>query len=509
MTDIRSWFGLINQVSYAFAAADVMEPFRKLLKSDKRFYWNEELQDLFEQSKLTIIKQIEEGVKIFDKNKPTCLATDWSRTGIGYWLLQKHCPCEPVKPFCCQNGWKITVVGSRFTHTAESRYAPVEGEALAVVYALDHARHFILGCDNLIVAVDHKPLLNVLGDRSLDIPNNRLRNLKEKTLRYRFKLVHVAGAKHKATDALSRRPVGSLNPKLMELADDVSPVIDSATDLSSLTDFISSLHQRGGDIHETTGVAALRSLQAITWEKVKLATCSDNEMQKLLDCVESGFPSCRSELPDNLHQWFKLREHLTTEDGVVLYKDRIVVPKLLRPEILSLLHCAHQGTARMLARAEKSVYWPGISSDVMAIRQACTACNHMAPSQPSASPANIKYPVYPFEMICADYFSYKGKSYLIIVDRYSNWPIIQRAREGSQGLINCLRQTFATYGIPSELASDGGLEFTARTTQKFLNDWGVDHRVSSVAFAHSNCRAEVGVKVAKRMIAENTGHDGE
>ena len=275
---------------------------------------------------------------------------------------------------------KIALVGSRFTHTAESRYAPVECEALSVAYALDHARHFVLGCNNLIVAVDHKPLLDVLGDRSLDIPNNRLRNLKEKTLRYRFRLVHIAGAKHKATDALSRRPVGSLNPKPMELPDDVSPVNESTTDFSPLTDFISSLHQRCLNIRESTGVAALRSLQAITWENVKIATCSDNEMQELLHCVESWFPPCRSELPDNLHEWFQHRDHLTTEDGVVLYMGRIVVPKPLRPEVLFLLHCAHQGTARMIARAEKSVYWPGISSDIMATRQACTACNHMAQS---------------------------------------------------------------------------------------------------------------------------------
>ena len=47
-------------------------------------------------------------------------------------------------------------MGSRFTHAAESRYAPVEGEALAVVDALDKARHFVLGCSDLIVAVDHR-----------------------------------------------------------------------------------------------------------------------------------------------------------------------------------------------------------------------------------------------------------------------------------------------------------------------------------------------------------------
>ena len=105
------------------------------------------------------------------------------------------------------------MVGSRFTNPAESRYAPVEGEALAAVYALDKARYFVLGCANLIVAVDHKPLLKLFGDRSLeDIPNSRLRNLKEKTLRYRFSIVHVPGVKNKVADAASRFPTPNMQP---------------------------------------------------------------------------------------------------------------------------------------------------------------------------------------------------------------------------------------------------------------------------------------------------------
>ena len=87
---------------------------------------------------------------------------------------------------------------------------PIEDEALAVADALDKARYVVLGCDNLIVAVDHKPLLKLLADRALaDIPNPRLRNIKEKTLCYRFRITHVPGMKNKAADAMSRRPVGS------------------------------------------------------------------------------------------------------------------------------------------------------------------------------------------------------------------------------------------------------------------------------------------------------------
>ena len=55
--------------------------------------------------------------------------------------------------------WKVTLIGSRFTSPAESRYKPIEGEALAVAEGLDKTRFFTLGCSNLTVAVDHKPLL--------------------------------------------------------------------------------------------------------------------------------------------------------------------------------------------------------------------------------------------------------------------------------------------------------------------------------------------------------------
>lgn len=126
-------------------------------------------------------------------------------------MFQKHCQCPSKEIFCCLEGWKITLVGSRFTHPAESRYAPVEGEALAVAVALDKTRHFMLGCHDLTVAVDHKPLCKIFGDRSLeDIANTRLRNLKERTLRYRFTMVGVS------SDALSRYPTGSTSPTLQD-----------------------------------------------------------------------------------------------------------------------------------------------------------------------------------------------------------------------------------------------------------------------------------------------------
>ena len=183
LTGIRSWFGLINQINYAYSEASIMEPFRHLLKPKEKFFWSEELGKLFRKSKEKIIEAVKEGVRTFDPRRETSLATDWSRTGMGFSLTQKWCQCSEVKPNCCPDGWKIVFAGSRFTTAAESRYHPVEGEALGVAWALHKTKYFTLGNNRLLVCVDHKPLLKILGDRELgEIDNTRILNFKEKTL---------------------------------------------------------------------------------------------------------------------------------------------------------------------------------------------------------------------------------------------------------------------------------------------------------------------------------------
>ena len=518
ITDIRSWFGLINQVSYAFASAPQMQCFRELLKPNVPFNWDHSLEEAFKQSKDVIIKEIEQGVEIFDKTKPTCLATDWAKSGIGFWIMQKHCYCDSSTLFCCHDGWKTTLVGSRFTHGAESRYAPIEGEALAVVDALDKARHFVLGCNDLTIAVDHKPLLKIFGDRTLnEITNTRLRNLKEKSLRYRFKIIHIPGIKNKVPDALSRHPVNSPNDVELHLPDDVATCSEdypnNSSGISYLLSGIRTIENKSPDDIDRSIISAistaLMSIEAVTWDKIRLASSSNPEIIQLNELIESGFPDKLQDVPPGLQDYHQYREHLSTSDGVVIYKERIVVPECLRTSILQSLHSAHQGVSTMIARAKSSVFWPGITPQIQQLRARCTDCNRNAPSQPSAPPYPPVLPEYPFQCIAADYFHYKGQTYLIAVDRYSNWPIIERANAGSKGLVNDLRKLFATYGIPDELSSDGGPEFAATLTSNFLKSWGVHHRVSSVAYPHSNCRAELGVKQAKRLISSNTGHNGD
>ena len=116
-----------------------------------------------------------------------------------------------------------------------------------------------------------------------------------------------------------------------------------------------------------------------SWDLVRTATSSDTDLHTLTELIENGFPTSRIHVPDPLKVFFPIRDKLSTIDGVIFYNDRVLIPSPLRHNVLSTLHAAHQGTSSMIARAESSVYWPGISKDITDIRSRCAECNKNAP----------------------------------------------------------------------------------------------------------------------------------
>ena len=215
ITDIRRWFGFVNQLAPFLATAPIMAPFRELLKKpvSKNVYWDGQLEAKFAQAKEVICQLAKDGLAYFDCSRPTTAITDWSRDGIGFVILQQYCSCASSDtPFCCKNGWRLALCGSWHLTSAEEGYAPVEGEALAVVWCLRKARLFLLECPNLTLITDHKPLVKLFGNKELkDIINPRLLALKEKTLIYNFQIKYLPGKKNTA-DFLSRYPAIRSDP---------------------------------------------------------------------------------------------------------------------------------------------------------------------------------------------------------------------------------------------------------------------------------------------------------
>ena len=493
-TDIRSWFGLVNQVANYAQLRDIMEPFKPFLSPRCKFSWSPQLEEAFQLSKDAIICAIREGVEIFDMQRRTCLRPDWSTRGIGYFLLQQHCSCSSGIPDCCPGGWRIALAGSRFLTPAEQRYAAIEGEALAVTWGLEQTRYFTQGCDNLVVITDHKPLVKIFGDRTLDeITNSRLFRLKQRTLPWRFDIKHLPGKTNHAADATSRHPSPSSSENSASLeVPSIPDLVESA--------LMASIRQDTQDIG------------TISWSLLASETASDTALSSLLKLIKQGTPNLARNNRSLAPLW-PICESVYAQEGVLLYQDRVIVPSSLRSRVLQNLHAAHQGTSMMEQRARAIVYWPGMSTDIRNIRDRCADCNRNAPRQAATPPLPTTPPSTPFEAVFADFFAYGGRHYLVIGDRLSGWVEVfgspaGTTLAGAAGLIRHLRSFFATFGVPEELSSDGGPEFTAGCTEAFLRLWGVRHRVSSAHFPQSNGRAEVAVKSAKRLLMSNTSPTG-
>ena len=99
------------------------------------------------------------------------------------------------------------------------------------------------------------------------------------------------------------------------------------------------------------------------------------------------------------------------------------------------------------------------------------------------------------------------------MDRYSNWlSVLKLPKDTSNQFVNALREYFAVLGVAETVCTDGGSIFMSEESQKIFHSWGIKHQVSSTYHAESNKRAELGVKLATRLIrhvtSDNVGIQG-
>ena len=75
---------------------------------------------------------------------------------------------------------------------------------------------------------------------------------------------------------------------------------------------------------------------------VHKATQEDGTMLRLMDHIQRGMPDSGLELDKDLREFHRYRDDLHMVDGVLCYRDRIVVPAALRGQVLAGIHPAHQ-----------------------------------------------------------------------------------------------------------------------------------------------------------------------
>ena len=354
---------------------------------------------------------------------------------------------------------------------------------------MEKTAYFTLGCSDLTVGTDHKPLISIVNETSLgDIKTPRQQRLKERLMRWNLKAVYIPGKLLGGTDALSR--YGVRKPSDETAYRIFSCSLATATEEHSLARVVSDL-------------------PPITASDLVMSTDGDKDLAKLRCFIHGGFPETKPQMPPSIQPYWRVRDMLTEHGGIVYMGDRTVIPESLRDRVLSTLHSAHQGTTSMRLRAEKSMFWPNMAADIANTRNHCTSCDAQFPSQSAEPPITPAPPEYPFQHICSDYLSVAGHNFCLVVDRFSNWLQVYTGKGGARNLIHLLGESFHSFGIPESLTSDQGVEYTAAETQQFLRKLGIVHRKTSVGFPHANQKAERSVAAAKRVIRDAVGLTGE
>ena len=67
-------------------------------------------------------------------------------------------------------------------------------------------------------------------------------------------------------------------------------------------------------------------------------------------------------------------------------------------------------------------------------------------------------------------------------------------------MVKKTKSIFARFGIPQVLVSDNGPQFVSKEFSSFMEQWGVDHVVSSPHHQQGNGKVESAVKTAKHLM---------
>ena len=187
--DVKRFLGFVQFLSrYLPGLSKVDAPLRELEKSDVLFHWDHPQMESFKKIKQLVSQA--PVLQYYDVNKPVTIQCDASGKGLGAVLLQDN------KPVCYD---------SRALTDIETRYAPIETEMLAVVFACRKFHQYIYG-RSVVIETDHKPLQAISSKPLSQVPL-RLQKMILNVRVYDVAIRYIPGSKQVLADTLSRASV--------------------------------------------------------------------------------------------------------------------------------------------------------------------------------------------------------------------------------------------------------------------------------------------------------------
>ena len=379
---------------------------------------------------------------IFDPNKPTVITTDASEVGIGATLTQVDQGKEV--PISCFN---------RTLSPSERNYSATEREAFAVMSALEHWEKLVLGRP-VLVRTDHQALISALQHPKDRRQSSKFSRWLDRLKPFNFTVEHIRGTSNTVADSLSRLSTGL-------------------------------------------------SVKSISLSDIQGASAQDPLLDKVKAALEQGWPTGDALL--QLRPFKSVAADLSVRDGILLLRDRVFVPQVMRKQVLNELHLGHPGITRFKRSLRLAYWWPGMSADAEQHVKHCVGCLH---SEKSRSTQGIPVGTFPvpdtpgqlYNLDIAGPF-HNGRYLVVLIDATSNFPEILDTKDiTSSKIIKWLKGIWYRVGLPAGLITDNGPQFVSEEFKSFLQSLDIHHHRTPVYYPQENGRVEVFNRSLKQGI---------
>ena len=456
VTEVRRFLGLFNQVAkFVKNVSHETAPIRALLQKDKEFYWGPDQEKCFKNLKSFLTSNTV--LAHYSPMNETRIESDAATEGVGSLLLQK-----------IGEDWRPVCYASRSLSDVEKRYAVIEKELLGITFACSRFRDYLVGLSHFEIITDHSPLVSLLNVKNIDELSPRLQRMRLKIAGLPYVVKYCKGSLNVSADCLSRAPV-----------DDSSENFDSELKAAEIS-FIQSM------------AVSDNKLSLIISEQKK-----DPILSRVRNFCLEGWPR---KIPISVQQFSAVSSELCIINDVLCKSNRIVIPGSLRIDTLNRIHEGHLGIIKCLEKARSCVWWPGITRHIKDRISTCDVCCRMITNKAEPLIA-AEFPSRPWQKVSTDLFYCEGKTYLVVIDSYSRWiecPLLLSTT--SNGVITHLKSIFARLGVPEQIFSDGGPQFSSYEFDEFAKNYGFEHVTSSPHFPQSNGLAEKGVNIVKTLF---------
>nr|GEV37367.1 reverse transcriptase domain-containing protein [Tanacetum cinerariifolium] len=402
---------------------------------------------------------------------PFELMCDASDFAIGAVLGQRH-----------EKHFRPIHYASKTLTDAESNYTTTKKEMLAVVYAFEKFRSYLI-MNKCIVHTDHSAIKYLFAKKDAKARLLRWVLLLQE---FDFDVIDTKGAENLAADHLSRleNPYENVfDPK----------EINEKFPLETL----SMVTSRGTS--DTPWFADFANYHACNFLVKGMSTQQKNK-------------------------FFKDVKHYFWDDPF-LFKvcaDQVIRRCVHGKEALDILEAFHNGPtgghhgANLTAKKvfDTGFFWPTIYKDAHELVKHCDSCQRQGKiSQRDEMPQNAIQICEIFDVWGIDFMgpfrSSRGNKYILVaVDYLLKW-VEAKVLPTNDARVVCkfLKSLFARFGAPRAIISDRGTHFCNDQFEKVMRKYGVNHRLSTAYHPQTSGQVEVTNRGLKRILERTIGQN--